>query len=621
MEENLIKKIELSSKLQIIILILFIIFLFEQKNYELKKISNFNPKVSVFLPIYNKSKYLIRSISSIQSQTLIDIEIVAVNDGSTDNSLKILKKLSKKDNRIKIINNDRNHGLLYSRAMGIINSNGEFVMDLDPDDILEGNNNLKILYNKAFHTGLDLLIFLIKRVPINKSEIEKYNLINKLQLTKEDFVITNKFMKRETILKVAEILNKNINGNKWNYHEDNIWNVLVRRHARKISTINKYIYIYKRNNDSLMLNKGNLVEIKNRIYRLKMLLKINNNKNNSYENYFYKDIIKVCNISVLTNYEIKKKLIDTSIYFLNIFKKNDESLTINFLINKILDNKIIIFYNSNNTNLIDYLTHLTIFQILQDNINKKIISVDGYNKTQVDDIVNYIYSNDILIGLDDIFFHDNFDNIFNNFNGNKLIIFANNIYIENINNNISLMNYSNIVIYISNNISYNIFEDVFENKKLYFFPDFITNIANYINNNNKRKNNFLILLYTEKTNENINIIKNIIFKYYDDLTYINLNENHQNLTDLIHIIKEYKFVFTDTYLLMKISAIYFTSCIYYEINDTINIMKYTDTYNLNYIKYINDLNELEQILKDFNNNYFNSEMYYNNLDLIIKEFI
>ena len=58
MEENLIKKIELSSKLQIIILILLIIFLFEQKNYELKKISNFNPKVSVFLPIYNKSKYL-----------------------------------------------------------------------------------------------------------------------------------------------------------------------------------------------------------------------------------------------------------------------------------------------------------------------------------------------------------------------------------------------------------------------------------------------------------------------------------------------------------------------------------------------------------------------------------
>ena len=51
---------------------------------------------------------------SIQKQTLNDIEIIAVNDFSTDETLKILKKLSKKDKRIKIINNDRNHGLLYS---------------------------------------------------------------------------------------------------------------------------------------------------------------------------------------------------------------------------------------------------------------------------------------------------------------------------------------------------------------------------------------------------------------------------------------------------------------------------------------------------------------------------
>lgn len=320
MEENLIKKIELSSKLQIIILILLIIFLFEQKNYELKKISNFNPKVSVFLPIYNKSKYLIRSISSIQSQTLIDIEIVAVNDGSTDNSLKILKKLSKKDNRIKIINNDRNHGLLYSRAMGIINSNGEFVMDLDPDDILEGNNNLKILYNKAFHTGLDLLIFLIKRVPINKSEIEKYNLINKLQLTKEDFVITNKFMKRETILKVADILNKNINGNKWNYHEDNIWSQLISKYSKSRILLNKYIYLYLLNKESLMNRLGNILEIKNKIYKAEMLQLIYKNeififKKLLYYLNKYKNIIK-------KDVETKKKLINIIVNFIVYYKIN-----------------------------------------------------------------------------------------------------------------------------------------------------------------------------------------------------------------------------------------------------------------------------------------------------------
>ena len=96
------------------------------------------PKVSVFLPIYNKELYLNRSINSIQNQNLKEIEIVAVNDGSTDYSLKILKQLSKNDKRMKIINNDRNHGLLYSRAMGIINSSGEYLMNLDPDDKLQG---------------------------------------------------------------------------------------------------------------------------------------------------------------------------------------------------------------------------------------------------------------------------------------------------------------------------------------------------------------------------------------------------------------------------------------------------------------------------------------------------
>ena len=103
------------------------------------------PKVSVFLPIYNRETYLKRSIISIQKQTLKEIEIVAVNDCSTDNSLKILKQLAKNDSRIKIINNDRNHGLLYTRAMGILNCTGEYIVNLDPDDQFQGINNLEIL--------------------------------------------------------------------------------------------------------------------------------------------------------------------------------------------------------------------------------------------------------------------------------------------------------------------------------------------------------------------------------------------------------------------------------------------------------------------------------------------
>lgn len=173
---NYIRKIKfLSFKKHITFIILLILLELKviEKN---KRITNSSkiPKVSVFLPIYNKEKYLLRSINSIKSQSLKNIEIIAINDCSTDNSLKMLKKLSKKDNRIKIINNDRNHGLFYSRAEGIINSMGEYLINLDPDDKFESNSDLQLLYDKAKKSNLDYILYLLKRIPRFKSEIKIY---------------------------------------------------------------------------------------------------------------------------------------------------------------------------------------------------------------------------------------------------------------------------------------------------------------------------------------------------------------------------------------------------------------------------------------------------------------
>ena len=129
------------------------------------------------MPIYNKEKYLIERIKIIQEKTLKDIEIIIVNDGSMDNSLKISKYL---DKRIKIIINERNHGLLYSRAIGIINSTGKYVFHLDPDNKLSSPTNLKLL------------------------------LYNKVKLANVDKIF----------------------GNKWNFHEDNILNLLIKNYSR-----------------------------------------------------------------------------------------------------------------------------------------------------------------------------------------------------------------------------------------------------------------------------------------------------------------------------------------------------------------------------------------------------
>ena len=108
-----------------------------------------------------------------------------------------------------------------------------------------------------------------------KSQIKKINLMNKLQFQKTDYLITNKFIKRKILIMSYHFFKNNIYKYKWNYHEDNIWNILTRIYGKRSKIINKYIYIYKRNNDSLMINKkGNPIEIKNRIYRLQNFIKI-----------------------------------------------------------------------------------------------------------------------------------------------------------------------------------------------------------------------------------------------------------------------------------------------------------------------------------------------------------
>ena len=111
---------------------ILIISLFSLLNLE--KIKKNIPYISIFIPIYNKQDYIGKTISLLLNQTLKNIEIIAINDYSSDKSYEILKAYSLKDKRIIIINNTKNFGVLYSRAMGIIHSTGEYLINLDADD-------------------------------------------------------------------------------------------------------------------------------------------------------------------------------------------------------------------------------------------------------------------------------------------------------------------------------------------------------------------------------------------------------------------------------------------------------------------------------------------------------
>lgn len=102
-------------------------------------------KISIIIPIYNVEKYLSKCLDSVCNQSYKNIEIVCVNDGSTDKSLEILKKYSKEDNRFKIISRE-NKGLLYSRIEGTKKSTGKYVTFLDSDDWIDNDYIEKLYY-------------------------------------------------------------------------------------------------------------------------------------------------------------------------------------------------------------------------------------------------------------------------------------------------------------------------------------------------------------------------------------------------------------------------------------------------------------------------------------------
>lgn len=116
-----------------------------------------NPKISIVIPVYNTQKYLAECINSIQRQTLKDIEIIFVNDASTDKSAEILQKYAQADTRITVLKNKTNIGPGLSRNRGLESARGEYVFFFDSDDWMM-EKACEILYQKAKKNNLDLVV-------------------------------------------------------------------------------------------------------------------------------------------------------------------------------------------------------------------------------------------------------------------------------------------------------------------------------------------------------------------------------------------------------------------------------------------------------------------------------
>lgn len=112
-------------------------------------------KVSVIIPVYNMEKYLEQCLDSVISQTLQDIEILCINDGSKDKSCEILKCYREKDSRIHIIDQE-NKGVVKSRNTGIREADGEYVIFMDPDDWYPSDDILEKLYQAAVTNRVEI---------------------------------------------------------------------------------------------------------------------------------------------------------------------------------------------------------------------------------------------------------------------------------------------------------------------------------------------------------------------------------------------------------------------------------------------------------------------------------
>lgn len=146
------------------------------------------PEISVIVPIYNVENYLTKCLDSLITQSFSNIEIICVNDGSTDNSLQIIKNYKEKDSRIKIIS-QANNGVSSARNIGINEACGQYIFFVDPDDWID-NNTLYVLYHKAKKNNAEIVEcdidehrnFKFDKKSVKKLKLHKYKFLTQLKI-------------------------------------------------------------------------------------------------------------------------------------------------------------------------------------------------------------------------------------------------------------------------------------------------------------------------------------------------------------------------------------------------------------------------------------------------------
>lgn len=319
------------------------------------------PKVSIIVPIYNVQQYMKKGIDSVLEQTLKEIEVILVNDGSTDESGKIAEMYAKIDERVKVIHQS-NKGLPGARNAGLKIASGEYIGFVDPDDWIE-DDMIEQMYISATKNNSDIVVCNFIEENIRENHYEVYdNHIGNTTL-KEDEIKTkfikfiddkkfflwpsvcNKIYKREFLdtehiwqdetLKIAEDLCFNINA-------------IMK--ANIISGVNKNLYHYMRINPNSLLNRFDEQKVYNHMHARKKIIEylkqydLDLNDYIKYENSKnLRNFIDLCIFKIKESksnkqkYKDIKNILSTNEFLLNLqsYDKNYLSIPIKFIIKTI----------------------------------------------------------------------------------------------------------------------------------------------------------------------------------------------------------------------------------------------------------------------------------------------
>lgn len=209
-------------------------------------------KVSIIVPVYNTENYLSTCLNSLLNQTLSDIEIICINDGSTDNSLEILEEYAKKDDRIKIINQE-NSGVSIARNIAIKVANGEFIGFVDSDDYIDSDFYEK-LYNSAIKNNCDISAATIVRKRQYSQKYSVHYIDEKICNTLEEKIkacqipdccyIWNKLYRSELV--------NNSFFKEGVYFEDVLWLPEIIKNSNKLVTVSNANYYYRARKGSIV---------------------------------------------------------------------------------------------------------------------------------------------------------------------------------------------------------------------------------------------------------------------------------------------------------------------------------------------------------------------------------